>query len=181
VRSAGCSRRHRRARWPTSAGGARVLTDGVVILDMALRAGLLTLDDLREWIDDHPRHRGIGRLGRAIFLADAASESPMETRLRVLLVTNGLPRPCVQKSLVGPDGSFIARPDLFYADARLVIEYDGAGHRDKLAADNRRQNRIVEAGYRVLRYAAGDILHRPAGVVDEVRRALGYSSSGSPN
>lgn len=92
----------------------------------------------------------------------------METRLRLLLVLSGLPRPQVQVSLPG----VFARADLYYPDARLVIEYDGATHRTSLAADNRRQNRLIEAGYRVLRFTASDVLGNPAAVVELVRRAL---------
>jgi hypothetical protein len=156
------------------------LVEGVAVVDMALRARIVTIDDLRAWIRDHARHRGIGRLTRAIALADPASESPMESRLRALMITAGLPEPRVQHPLYGPDGLFVARPDLLYPEQRLAIEYDGATHRESLAADNHRQNRLMEAGYRILRFTAGDVLHRPASVVDEIRRGLRYST-GSPN
>ncbi len=53
----------------------------------------------------------------------------------------------------------------------VVIEYDGATHRDSLASDNRRQNRLVDAGYRVLRFTAWDVLGSPDSVLDLVRRA----------
>ena len=62
----------------------------------------------------------------------------------------------------------------------LKIEYDGETHRFSLAADNRRQNRILEAGYRLLRFTASDIFRTPASVVGQVERALRYSI-GSPN
>jgi very-short-patch-repair endonuclease len=52
------------------------------------------------------------------------------------------------------------------------LEYDGATHRESLAADNRRQNRLINAGYRLLRFTAGDVLNAPAAVVSMVRRAL---------
>ena len=156
------------------------VVEAVVTLDMALRRGITTPRDLREWLDDHPRYRGAGRLARGMEMADADSESPMESRLRALLVNAGLPKPQVQQSLRGVDGLFLARADLLYPHARLVIEYDGSTHRDSLAADNRRQNRLIEAGYRVLRFTAGDVLQRPASVVGQVERALRYSI-GSPN
>jgi very-short-patch-repair endonuclease len=70
-------------------------------------------------------------------------------------------------------GLFVGRPDLYYLDRRLALEYDGATHRDSLPADNRRQNRILEAGYRLLRFTAADIFNTPASVVALVRRALG--------
>jgi len=74
-------------------------------------------------------------------------------------------------SLFSAGGVFLARPDLYYPSHRLGIEYDGAVHRDSLAADNRRQNRLVEAGYRLLRFT-GDILDTPNATADAVRRTL---------
>src|SRR5436189_5416482 len=96
----------------------------------------------------------------------------METRLRLLLVLAGLPRPRRQVSLHDDHGIFSARPDLYYPDQRLVIEYDGSTHRDSLAADNRRQNRLIDSGHRILRFTAADVIETPAAVIVLVRRAL---------
>ena len=134
------------------------LVEGAVILDTALHKRLIRRDQI-------PAN---GRLRKAVALAEPATESPMETRLRLLLVLAGLPRPQVQVSLP----RVFARADLYYPESRLVIEYDGATHRNSLAADNRRQNRLIEAGYRVLRFSASDVLGEPADVVELVRRAL---------
>ena len=87
----------------------------------------------------------------------------METRLRWMLIEAGLPRPIVQARL-----SF-GRADLYYPDARPVIEYDGQNHRDRLVEDNRRQNRLLEAGYRLLRFTASD---PPEVITSLVRKAL---------
>ena len=84
----------------------------------------------------------------------------------------GLPRPQAQVHLTDESGHFLGRADLFYAEQRLVIEYDGATHRDSLVDDNRRQNRLIEAGYRVLRLTAADVLGTPPAVIDLVRRNL---------
>ena len=92
----------------------------------------------------------------------------METRLRLLLVLAGLPRPQVQVPL----HEVFARADLYYPESRLVIEYDGATHRESLAADNRRQNRLIEAGYRVLRFTAADVFGEALAVVAIVRQAI---------
>ncbi len=96
----------------------------------------------------------------------------MESRLRFLLVSNGLPKPKLQATLLDNAGNFIARTDLYYPQTRLAIEFDGISHRGSLAADNRRQNRLLEAGYRLLRFTAGDILRTPAAVVGQVERGL---------
>ena len=90
----------------------------------------------------------------------------METRLRWLLIEAGLPRPEVQNRL-----SF-GRADLYYPEARLVIEYDGTNHRDRLVEDNRRQNALFDAGYKILRYTSADVYQRPDLVATQVRHAL---------
>lgn len=152
--------------------------DAVVLVDVALHRSLVRMDQLRQWADAHTGYRGIGQLRRVLDLAEPASESPMETRLRVLLVLAGLPKPCVQVSLYDETGFFVARPDMCYPAKRLALEYDGGTHRSSLVADDRRQNRLLDAGYRVLRFTAGDIYQSQASVVALVRRAY---SMGSPN
>jgi very-short-patch-repair endonuclease len=143
------------------------LVEAVVILDAALHKRLIRI----EQIEPRPGDRGVRTLRRAIELAEPATESPMETRLRMVLVLSGLPRPEVQVRLRAPTG-FLARADLYYSEPRLVVEYDGATHRDSIAADNRRQNRLVEAGYRVLRFTAADVFGQASAVVATVRQAL---------
>ncbi|HKC18588.1 MAG TPA: DUF559 domain-containing protein [Candidatus Dormibacteraeota bacterium] len=94
----------------------------------------------------------------------------METRTRVKLLVAGLPAPCVQADLHDASGAFLGRVDLFYPDVRLVIEYDGQNHKGSLAADLRRQNALINAGYNVLRFTAADVLGQGS-VAAEVRRA----------
>jgi len=146
--------------------------EATAVFDMALHRRQVTAGQLRQWIASHAGYRGIGNLRQAIELAEPATESPMETRLRLLLVLAGLPKPKVQVSLRDENGIFIARPDLYYPTKRLAIEYDGASHRTSIAADNRRQNRLLEAGHRLLRFSASDVLQTPMAVVGLVRRAL---------
>jgi len=102
----------------------------------------------------------------------APAESPMETRLRWLLLQAGLPRPEVQTELHDADGRFVGRADLYYPRARLVIEYDGSNHRDRLVEDNRRQNALLNAGFRLLRFTAADLKLRPDSVHAQVRSGL---------
>lgn len=148
------------------------LIEAVTVLDMAMHRRLVSEAHLRAWIARHPRFPGIAWLRRAIELAEPGTESVMETRLRLLLVLAGLPRPRVQVSLRDDFGHFLGRADLYYPTQRLALEYDGAGHRETLVADNRRQNRMVDAGYRLLRFTAFDVLSAPHSVVTLVSRAL---------
>ena len=96
----------------------------------------------------------------------------METRLRWLLLQAGLPRPEVQTELHDADGRFVGRADLYYPRARLVIEYDGSNHRDRLVEDNRRQNALLNVGFRLLRFTAADLKLRPDSVHVQVRSGL---------
>jgi very-short-patch-repair endonuclease len=151
--------------------------EAVEALDMALHRRLLELVDLRSWAGAHPGYRGVARLRRAIELAEPATESVMETRLRLLLVLARLPRPHAQITLYDEFGDFLARPDFYYPHQRLALEYDGSTHRENLTGDNRRQNRLVDAGYRLLRFTAADVMSAPNSVVALVRRALAAGSS----
>lgn len=118
-------------------------------------------------------HRCVGtRRLRQLATIVAPAESPMETRLRWLLIQHGLPRPELQAELRDGEGRFVGRADLYYPSARLVIEYDGTNHRARLIEDNRRQNLLLGAGFRLLRFTAADIFERPDGLVPQVRGAL---------
>lgn len=148
------------------------LVDAVVAFDSALHRKLVTLHELREYVGRSSRVRGLPQARRVIELVEPDVESPMESRLRMILVLGGLPRPEVQVELRDGRGSFLARPDLLYPAARLAIEYDGTTHRDHLVADNRRQNRLQRAGYQLLRYTSPDVYNRAQEILEEVRTQL---------
>lgn len=158
-------------------GGRDPLTEGVVAADLVLHAGLVSIAELCAYVEAHPKAKGIARLRRAVDLAEPKTESAMETRLRLLLVFGGLPRPEVQVSIHDDQGRFLGRPDLLYPLQRLAIEYDGNTHRDRLVDDNRRQNRIIGAGFRLLRFTAADVYGSPELVAMQVRRSLASSSA----
>ena len=154
-----------RVRTLADLGRCLPLVEAVAALDAALHKRLLKMSDLVAWLEMHKRFPGNVRLRRALELAEPATESPMETRLRLLLVLAGLPRPQVQVPLHDDKGHFIGRPDLYYPEQRLALEYDGAIHRETMTADHRRQNRLINAGYRLLRFTAADVLSDPDSVV----------------
>jgi hypothetical protein len=148
------------------------VTEAVVIVDMALHAGIVDVTTLHDYAAECSRRRGVINFRRVVSLAEPATESPMESRLRMLLVLGGLPRPQAQTPLMDRHGLFLGRPDLYYPEHRLGIEYDGASHRDRLAEDNHRQNRLLSNGIRLLRFSAGDVLGTPDLVFAQVRNML---------
>ena len=146
--------------------------EALVAIDMALHLGLINSDLLTRYADAMRGRPGAGRF-RSLGSVAGAAESPMETRLRWLLIEAGLPHPQVQTNLYDCKSQFLGRADLYYPVARLVLEYDGGNHRERLVEDNRRQNGLINAGFHLLRFTAADIHGRPDVVVAQVRGALG--------
>ena len=148
------------------------LTEGVVIADAALHSRLIDLGELHAAVRAYAGQPGVDALRGVVGYVEPASESPMETRLRMLLVLSGLPRPEAQVTVRDRIGRVLGRPDLYYRAQRLGLEYDGGTHRDSLAEDNKRQNRLVDAGVTLLRFTAADVFQRPDAVVSLVRSRL---------
>lgn len=155
---------------------SRSPVEALIMLDMAVLSGHADRTRLWRYANDSCGLPGAQRMRHLARLAEPA-ESPMETRLRWLLIAAGLPRPEVQRDLANRDGRLLARADLYYPTARLVVEFDGGNHRERLVSDDRRQNLLVNAGFIVLRFTSADLHGRPGTVVAQVRGALASPDS----
>ncbi len=62
--------------------------------------------------------------------------------------------------------------DFARLDASLIVELDGSQHVDQIAYDLRRDGFLRSAGFRVLRFWNGDVLHRTEQVVETIFEAL---------
>ncbi len=136
------------------------------------------LATLERYVQGRPGRQGLVQARWVVELAEPGTGSWMEAALRMILIEGGIPRPRVQVSPGSLQGDFIARVDLLYEEARVVIEDDGTNHQDRLIEDNRRQNRLQRAGYLVLRYTAADVHHRSSAIVSEVRAVVQPPVSG---
>lgn len=104
--------------------------------------------------------RGVHRAREALSLVREGSESPGETRLRLLLSGAGLPAPTLNHVLRGSGGEFIARVDFAFPLHRVALEYEGDFHRVEQTIwqkDIHRQSRIEDLGWRVVRVTSADI------------------------
>jgi G:T-mismatch repair DNA endonuclease (very short patch repair protein) len=150
--------------------------EGVALVDSALRSRRVSLAQLHR-LAAQVRGRGAGRLGRAVALADARSESLLESGCRVILVEAGL-RPLPQYE-VRCRGRLVGRVDLAWPAVKLAVEVDGfAFHADRASyrRDRRRLNALELAGWRVLRFSWEDVMHDAAYVVASVTAALALAS-----
>ncbi len=132
-----------------------------------------SLPELGQQVTRRPTGRGSARARAVLPLADPRAESPMESVLRWLLHAARLPRPELQLD-IRDDSGFVGRADMAWPDRRVVVEFDGDAHREGsvFVSDLRRQNRLVAAGWTVLRFTSADVLGRPDDVVAAIRSAL---------
>jgi very-short-patch-repair endonuclease len=146
----------------------------VIVVDNMLGRRVVRLSDVVAYTEAHRGWPGVGRALHVFRCAEARTESPMETRLRLVIVAGGLPRPVAQYEVRDAAGRFVARVDLAYPQWRIAIEYDGDYHRDRDAYrdDQRRANALRVAGWTVLRFTAADVWRRPDQIVAEIRAVI---------
>jgi hypothetical protein len=137
--------------------------------------GLASRRELQQELDRRPAGRGCARARLVLPLADPRADSPMESVVRWLITRAGIPAPDLQYGVRDSAGRVIARADLAWPERKVLVEFDGDVHRQRevFVKDLRRQNRLVAAGWTVLRFTSADVLGRPDEVVAAVRRALG--------
>ncbi|MFN2613728.1 MAG: type IV toxin-antitoxin system AbiEi family antitoxin domain-containing protein [Actinomycetota bacterium] len=151
-------------------------------LDDGLRRGLVRLSRLDNEIDDLTgrRARGIVAL-RAMVAArrgKAVVGSPLETHLLRALSAEGLPPPARQ-FVIRDRGRFVGRVDLAYPHAKLAIEAYGREHHTIWADvehDLKRQNNIINAGWRIIVVTSWTLEHTRAEVMTAIKRALAGSA-----
>ncbi|SEM39347.1 Protein of unknown function [Rhodococcus maanshanensis] len=123
----------------------------------------------------HPGARGLVQLRRVLDLVDGGAESPPETRTRLLIVRDGLPRPETQILVRDGSGRVVARSDLGWESWRVLVEYDGDHH----WLDERQRSRDIDRaadlealGWAVIRVSAELLRDRPDVVLERVRAKL---------
>ncbi len=142
------------------------LDDLVCLLDSALRSG---------WRQSGADNRARSRLREALRLADPLAESPLETRLRLLLTRAGLPPESLQFKVRDANGRLVARLDMAWPSLRLGIEADGREVHElpeALLADRRRQNDLQDLRWTILRFTWDDVVNHPQSVIAKVRSTL---------
>jgi hypothetical protein len=109
------------------------LVDLVVLGDSLVRAGVAAPEDLVAAAAAHTG-RHARRARRAAAYVRSGVDSPMESRLRMLLVLAGLPEPVVNHALRDEStGRVRYRLDLSYPQWRIAVEYDGRQHAENTA------------------------------------------------
>jgi Protein of unknown function (DUF559) len=150
------------------------LVDLVVFGDSLVAAGRVSPELLVERADAWTgKGRRLAR--RAARLVRPGVDSPMESRLRMLIVLAGLPEPRVNVVLRHEDGSWRMRFDLSYPTFKLIIEYDGRQHAENDAQwrrDLERREELDQMGWRLLVVQSGGVYVEPETTLRRVAAAL---------
>ena len=150
------------------------LVDLVVAGDSMVRVLQMSAALLRAGLDATRDYWSPAARFAARFVRDEV-ESPMETRLRLLIVLAGLPEPVVNHKLRDANGNVIVRFDLSYPPLRLIIEYDGRQHVEILQNwedDNERREYLDEEEWRVIKVRSRGIYVDPGATLERICRAL---------
>jgi very-short-patch-repair endonuclease len=149
------------------------LVDLVVLGDAILGRRLSTMSALRNSASRRGRRHTI-RAREAARYVRRGVDSPMETRLRMLIVLAGLPEPKVNVRLRDERGLVVVQFDLCYPSIKLVVQYDGRHHADddQWDEDIHRREAMDEHGWRVLIVNSRGIYNEPGRTLERIHRAL---------
>jgi very-short-patch-repair endonuclease len=142
----------------------RPVATAVAAIDAALRAERVTvteIEDVLRFCWNWPR---VARGHRALRLADARSESALESISRVVLHRLRMPAPEPQANIHDDHRRFVARADFYWDEPGVVGEADGRlkyDDRDVLMREKQRQEELEELGLVVIRWDWADIVRRP--------------------
>jgi len=152
-----------------------------------LSSKLLTLDDLEAEMEAVKGHRGVP-LTRLMMtsrtLLHAATDSPPEAALGLLLESHGLP-PLTLHHLVTLPKGLVFELDWSYPELMIAFEMDGYGvHLRSLDAfeyDRYRRNELEIAGWKILNFTKRQVERKHRTVIDQAQRAVhGRSVMHSP-
>lgn len=156
--------------------------NAVPIGDAALRAGMTAESLHQQLARAHHRH-GIARARRTASLLDPRSESPGESMSRVVFADSHVPMPTPQLEVFDEWRRFVGRSDFGWEEERTLGEFDGKkkygrlllkpgqSPEDALFDEKRREDRLRDLGWQVVRWIWAD-LYRPAALIERLNPRL---------
>jgi hypothetical protein len=148
------------------------LGQAVAAIDALAHATKLKMADVELLVERHRGRRGIRAALEALALVDAGAESPQETRVRLVLIAAGFPRPETQIPVYDEYGQLVAVIDMGWSDIKVGVDYDGEHHRmtrRQFDRDIRRFEAVTECSWVDVRITAED---SDSSIIGRVRRAF---------
>jgi hypothetical protein len=148
-----------RARTAFDLGRYLSRDEAIARLDALMRASPFSVEDVLLLAKRYRGARGLKALQAALPLIDGGAASPQETRLRLLFVDAGLPKPTTQVPVCDHRGRLIRMLDMGWEDYMVAAEYDGDQHRTNRAQyvkDARVLPKLERMGWNVIRVIKED-------------------------
>lgn len=156
--------------------GRRLTGENAIIrLDALMNRTKVSAAQINTITERYPGARGIRQLRATLEYVDGGAESPQETRLRLLLVDLGLPRPVTQIPVTNERGKVVRRIDMGYPEYMVGVEYDGQHHftnPDAYADDIDRLEFLASRGWIIVRVSARQLRYERRQIGARVRAAL---------
>ncbi|WP_141819560.1 hypothetical protein [Humibacillus xanthopallidus] len=127
--------------------------DDLVVMGDAVATKLGSVEPLQEALGARVGPQGKLTLLEALTWIRVGSESPGETRTRLVLVRAGLPEPELNQPVYAAGDRWLGRPDMRWVAQRVLLEYQGREFHDsdeQRAADKVRFRRFGDDGRSVL-------------------------------
>ncbi len=164
------------ARTLVDLGRHRSTSCAVVALDAALHEGRVTTEEIEAVLRTCWNWPGIRRAQRAVRLADARAESPLESISRLVIGWLRLPLPELQPLILDRYGVPVARLDFYWDQFGVAGECDGrAKYRmDEDARDKEkdRQEAVEDEGVHFARWGWDAAWRRPGTIRTKVCNAF---------
>jgi putative AbiEi antitoxin of type IV toxin-antitoxin system len=148
-------------------------------LDQAEILRVFDLHALTDQLTRNPAHPGAGRLRATLSrysVGSAVTDSELEEAFLAFCRGHAFPMPDLRAAIDPGDGGVLLRPDAVWRDQKLAVELDGERvHRTHRAFhdDRARDQRLVAAGWRVIRITWTQLIHRPHEPAAVLTRLLG--------
>ncbi|MHA3022995.1 hypothetical protein ACXPWS_22390 [Mycobacterium sp. BMJ-28] len=141
------------ARTAFDLGRYRPRTEALARMDELERVTAFNPDEVSTLIERYRGGRGLKQVRALLPLVDGGAASPQESRLRLLFLDTGFPRPTTQIPLL-EGGQVLRTVDMGWEEFKVVVEYDGDQHRTnrtQYVKDLRVLPRIEQLGWSVTR------------------------------
>ncbi|WP_104137049.1 endonuclease domain-containing protein [Arthrobacter sp. ZGTC131] len=135
---------------------------------------LATIEDLRRMVAAHPGMRGMKTARLALSEIRVGSDSPQETKMRLLLSRTRVGEPVLNHVILTSWGQPAVWPDAAYLEHRLALQYDGAHHSDphQRQLDSKRRAVTQRLGWTEVRVFKDDLEGDKPFVIEKVKAVL---------
>jgi hypothetical protein len=150
--------------------------------DQAEIAEVLDLRAINDQLARNPTRPG-AKACKLVLATHYIGKTPTRNENEELLLSItrplGIPDPECNAVIVLPDGGPPIRPDFVWRDQRIIVEADSRkwhGSRQRMEIDRRRDQRLIAAGWRVIRTTWRQMRYHPEELRETLLRLLGPAS-----